>query len=408
MRSPESGVEQLGKLSPLLLIFLTIFIDMVGFGIVIPVLPLYAQHFHASPWQIGLLFATFSFMQLFFAPLMGRWSDRIGRRPVILLSVIGTAVSFLILGFAKTLWMLFLGRMVDGVSGANISAAQAYIADITPPEKRSASMGILGAAFGLGFVFGPALGGLLGHYAIELPFFVAAGMALLNSIAIFFLLPESLPPEKRKSKLVKQPSLWVTIQEIRQTPVMVVMVCVLLSTTAFSLVTSLFTLFTQYRLHWGTKENGILFAGIGFMGVLIQGGLLRKLVPKTGEKPLVIIGCVLLALSMLILPLPFQANVILPVLIGSVFMACGNSLVTPLLSGLASKLSPEASQGSILGLLQSVSSFARMTGPAIGGVLLNQDAVFRFLPFGMTPFLFATCLMLAALYVATRLVSSTH
>src|SRR6476469_1848370 len=181
------------KRAPLVVIFTTVFIDLLGFGIVIPVLPFYAEgtRFNATPRTVGLLFASYSIMQLIFSPVLGRLPNKYGRRPVLLLSIIGTGIGFLILGFATTLWMLFLGRILDGISGGNISTAQAYIADVTPPEKRSAAMGIIGAAFGLGFVFGPAIGGLLGHYSMQLPFFVAAGMALVNAIAILLFLPES-------------------------------------------------------------------------------------------------------------------------------------------------------------------------------------------------------------------------
>jgi MFS transporter, DHA1 family, tetracycline resistance protein len=413
MVMPATGSESLSassisqKRSPLLLIFMTILIDMIGFGIVIPVLPIYAQHFHASPWQIGILFGTFSLMQFIFAPLMGRWSDKVGRRPVLLLSVVGTAISFLVLGFANTLPMLFLGRMIDGISGANVSTAQAYIADVTPPEKRSAAMGLLGAAFGLGFVFGPALGGLLGHYSITLPFFVAAGMALINSVAIFLFLPESLSIEKRQLGRVDALSFSQSVQQAFQKPLRNVMGCALLSTMAFSLVTALFTLFTQNRLHWGPRENGLLFAGVGGIGVLVQGGLIRRLVPKLGEKPLIVAGCFLLLTSMIILPLPWMHNPLLPVITGAVLLAFGNSLLTPMLSGLTSKLSTAASQGSMLGMLQSVSSFARMVGPAIGGFLLSQDEKLNFWPYGMSPFWFAAVLILMGLLFAMKLIN-TH
>src|SRR6478609_9442839 len=168
--------------APLMMIFFTVLIDMIGFGIVIPILPLYAQKFHADPTQIGLLFGSFSFMQLIFAPLLGKWSDKVGRRPVLMLSILGSAIAFFTIGLANTLWMLFLGRMLDGMSGGNISTAQAYIADVTPREKRGAAMGLIGAAFVLGFVIGPAIGGWLGHINIQVPFFVAGAFALLNCL----------------------------------------------------------------------------------------------------------------------------------------------------------------------------------------------------------------------------------
>jgi MFS transporter, DHA1 family, tetracycline resistance protein len=393
------------NLPPILIIFLTILIDMIGFGIVIPVLPLYSLHFGASPWQIGLLFGSFSLMQLLSAPILGRLSDRVGRKPVLLLSMLGTAISFLILGLANSLAMLFVGRIVDGISGGNISTAQAYIADVTPLDKRSAAMGLIGAAFGLGFVFGPAIGGLLGHYSIQLPFFVAAALALLNTIAIGLFLPESLTEENRRLHPASSASVWQTLRNAKDTPLGMVMWCSLLSTIAFSLVTALFTLFTQQRLNWHERENGLMFAYIGMLGVLIQGGLLRRLVPRTGEKPLIILGSAVLCLSMILLPISSQLAM---VTLASSGLAVGNSLVTPMLSGLASKSADAQSQGAIMGLMQSIASFGRMTGPAVGGFLLNYDLLNPSHPYGITPFWFAGILMFLGLVAAYRLMPVDH
>src|SRR5262244_4299068 len=178
--------------SPLLVIFITVFIDLIGFGIVIPVLPFYAEgtKFSATPSQVGLLFASYSIMQLVFAPVLGRLSDKYGRRPILLISLLGTSLGFLILGFATTLWMLFAGRIIDGISGGNISTAQAYIADVTTKENRARGMGLIGAAFGLGFVFGPAIGGILSRWGIHVPFFFAASLCFANALLLYFTLPE--------------------------------------------------------------------------------------------------------------------------------------------------------------------------------------------------------------------------
>jgi len=399
---PEAATKKRG-FPPILIIFLTVLIDMIGFGIVIPILPLYSQHFHAEPWQIGLLFGSFSLMQLIAAPILGRWSDRVGRRPILLLSILGTAMSFLILGLANSLWLLFLGRMIDGLSGGNISTAQAYIADVTPLDKRSSAMGMIGAAFGLGFVFGPAIGGLLGQHSFQLPFFVASGLALLNTLAIFFLLPESLTEERRKLHPAGGAPFALAWQSAQEGKLGNVMLCSLLSTIAFSLVTALFTLFTANRLHWTARDNGILFAYIGIIGVLIQGGMIRRLVPRIGEKPLVILGCISLVLSMALLPL---SNTVALVVLASSLLAVGNSFITPLLSGLASKSTKPESQGAVMGLMQSISSLGRMVGPAVGGFMLNYDLRHVELPYGITPFWFSAVLMLLALIVAFRLMSS--
>ncbi|HEY9687874.1 MAG TPA: MFS transporter [Coleofasciculaceae cyanobacterium] len=397
--------EKKRGLPPILIIFLTVLIDMIGFGIVIPILPLYSLHFGANPWQIGLLFASFSFMQLIFAPLLGRWSDRFGRRPVLLLSILGTAIGFLVLGLANSLWLLFLGRIIDGISGGNISTAQAYIADVTPPEKRSGAMGIIGAAFGLGFVIGPTLGGLLGHYSIQLPFYVATALALLNMLAIYAFLPESLTPENRKEHPADRASLLQTALEVRNTPLGTVMLCSLLSTIAFSLVTALYTLFTADRLGWSARENGMMFAYIGLLGVLIQGGMLRRMVPRMGEKPLVIFGCILLCISMALLPVN---DTLALIILASSGLAIGNSFVTPLLSGLASKSADEQSQGVALGLMQSTASLGRMLGPAIGGFLLNFDHLHPNLPYGITPFWASAVVMLLAVVASLQLAPVKH
>lgn len=387
-------------LSPVFVIFFTILIDMIGFGIVIPILSLYSLHFNATDWQIGILFGCFSLMQLIFAPLLGRWSDRIGRRPILLLSILGTSLSFLIMGLANTLWLLFLGRLIDGASGGNIPTAQAYIADVTPLEKRSGAMGLIGAAFGLGFVIGPAIGGLLGHYSIQLPFYVAAGLALLNAVAIYLFLPESLNEEQRKVHPAVSGSLVQNFLQVKNSRIGTVMWVSLLSTLAFSLVTALFTLFTAHRLQWHARENGWLFAYIGMLGVLIQGGMLRRMVPKVGEKPLIIVGSVFLFISMALLPV--SSNLIW-VVVASTALAIGNSLVTPLVSGLASKSADAQSQGIVLGVLQSTASLGRMIGPMVGGFLLQYDANTNNALYGISPFWFSALLMVATLVVALRL-----
>src|SRR5947199_954125 len=182
------------KRSPLVVIFITVFIDLVGFGIVIPVLPFYAEgtKFGANPRMVGLLFASYSVMQLIFTPVLGRLSDRHGRRPILFFSLLGTSLGFFILGFATTLWMLFLGRVIDGVTGGNISTAQAYIADVTTKENRAKGMGLIGAAFGLGFIFGPAIGGILSRWGIHVPFFFAAALCFANAALLYFTLPETV------------------------------------------------------------------------------------------------------------------------------------------------------------------------------------------------------------------------
>src|ERR687897_2764854 len=226
--------------SPLIVIFTTVFIDLVGFGIVIPVLPYYAEGtvFNATPRTVGFLIASYSVMQLIFSPVLGRLSDKHGRRPVLLYSIIGTGIGFLVLGFASTLWMLFLGRILDGISGGNISTAQAYIADITTKEDRAKGMGLIGAAFGLGFIFGPAIGGILSRWGIHVPFFFAAGLSFANATLLYFVLPETVGPG-HPARASAAAGRWSQLAAALRRPSLAFVLAVyFLFVTAFSVMTS--------------------------------------------------------------------------------------------------------------------------------------------------------------------------
>src|SRR5258708_37766044 len=239
------------KRSPVFVIFVTVFIDLVGFGIEIPVLPYYAEgtRFGATPGEVGLLFASYSIMQLIFAPVLGRLSDKHGRRPILLISLLGTSLGFLILGFATTLWMLFLGRIIDGISGGNISTAQAYIADVTTTENRAKGMGLIGAAFGLGFVFGPAIGGILSRWGVNVPFLFAGALAFANAILLYFTLPETVTPDHPARVSAARGRSWQQlIAALRQTLLAFVLTIYFLSFVAFSIMTTSFSLFLFFRL----------------------------------------------------------------------------------------------------------------------------------------------------------------
>src|SRR5215210_569596 len=276
------------KRSPLLVIFVTVFIDLVGFGIVIPVLPFYVvgTQFDASPRMVGLLFASYSVMQLIFTPVLGRLSDRYGRRPVLFFSLLGTSAGFLILGFATALWMLFAGRIIDGISGGNISTAQAYIADVTTPEERAKGMGLIGAAFGLGFIFGPAIGGILSRWGIGVPFLFAAGLAFANAVLLYFTLPETVTPD-HPARVSAAGGGWSQITaSLKQPKLAFVLLIFFLFVVAFSIMTASFALYTMYRFGFDAQHNGYLFGFIGVIGVLIQGVLIGRLVKRWGETPL--------------------------------------------------------------------------------------------------------------------------
>src|SRR5712691_10523516 len=289
------------KRSPLLVIFITVFIDLVGFGIVIPVLPFYAEgtKFGATPREVGLLFASYSVMQLIFAPVLGRLSDKYGRRPVLLISLLGTSLGFLILGFASTLWMLFLGRIIDGISGGNISTAQAYIADVTTKENRAKGMGLIGAAFGLGFVFGPAIGGILSRWGTNVPFLFAGSLSFANVILLSFTLPETVTPDHpARTSAATGRGFGQLMASLRKPALASVMTIYFLGIVAFSIMTASFSLFMMFRLGYDPWHNGWIFAFVGIISATIQGGLIGKMVKRFGEPPLVITGALLFSASL--------------------------------------------------------------------------------------------------------------
>jgi MFS transporter, DHA1 family, tetracycline resistance protein len=393
--------------SPLVIIFITIFIDLVGFGIVIPVLPLYAERYGASEATVGILLATYSAMQFVFAPILGKLSDRVGRRPVLLVSLIGTSIGFLLMGFAPsmpvgfallgmapTLVWLFVARIIDGISGGNISTAQAYIADVTPPEERSKGMGLIGAAFGLGFIFGPAIGGALSHISPEAPFFFAAAMAAANATALYFLLPESLSAEHRSQ--ARRGGILEVLEQSGSWQLGAVIATYFFSTVAFAMMTATFALFAAHRFKFNEAKTGYLFAYVGVIGAVIQGGLLGRLVKTFGDKPLAVTGTAIFAASVFCFPL---SQTVAALAIASTGFAIGNSLMTPTLNALASKSVSAAWQGRVLGVLASVASLARIIGPVLGGWLLSRDSDAS-AHYGRTPYWTSAAIMLVALGLA--------
>jgi multidrug resistance protein len=366
------------KRSPLVVIFTTVFIDLLGFGIVIPVLPFYAEgtRFNATPRTVGLLFASYSIMQLLFSPVLGRLSDKYGRRPVLFVSIIGTGIGFLILGFATTLWMLFLGRILDGITGGNISTAQAYIADITTKEDRAKGMGLLGAAFGLGFIFGPAIGGILSRWGIQVPFLFAAGLCFANAILLYFRLPETVTRDHpARVSAAGGRGFSQLINSLKQPRLGFVLTIYFLFIVAFSIMTTSFSLYTMFRFGYDAQHNGYLFAYVGLIAVIIQGVLIGRLVKRFGELPLVIVGALFFAISLFAIPFVGpQTGGLLALLVGGGIFSLGNSLATPALTSLASKSVGPAEQGTVLGVTQSAGSLARAVGPSIAALLIHSAA----------------------------------
>jgi MFS family permease len=375
-------------MKPLLVVFLTVVLDLLGFGIVIPLLTFYAESFDASPLQVTLLMACYSLAQFVVAPLWGQLSDRVGRRPVMLVSIGLTAV--MLAGFAGStaLWMLFLFRTLHGAMTANISTAQACMADLTTPENRAKGMGLIGAAFGIGFTLGPAVGGELGKVSLTLPLWLAAGLSALNFLLALAWLPETRHAGSTPSERSISPSkLW------RALLAPVVGLCILLTflqVFSFALMESTFTLFAERAHGLRPQDIGRLFGLVGIISIVIQGGLIGRLVKALGETRLVPLGLALLAAGVFLLPLAPAGAPLLGVF---AVMAVGQSIATPSLQALISRSAAATEQGSVLGAAQSFSALARATGPATGGLLFAHAGQ-------ATPFYAAGVLLVAAAALA--------
>jgi DHA1 family tetracycline resistance protein-like MFS transporter len=383
-------------MSPLFVIFLTVFIDMVGFGIVIPVLPLYAEHFQATPIEIGWLTGIYSGMQIIFMPILGRLSDRFGRRPILIVSLAGTALGFLVMGWASSLPLLFAARIIDGATGGNISTAQAYIADVSTPENRSRSMGLIGAAFGLGFTFGPMIGGIMSRISYGAPFYFAAALAAVNVVLLYFILPESLSPEYR-SQPHERSRLAEVFQHGHARMFGTIVATYFFTITGFAIMTTLFALFTEKHFGFDARKTGYLFGFIGIISVILQGGLIGRLIKIFGETTLARTGLLLLAAGLALLPLVPTLPMLLAVCAA---LAIANGLVNPTLTGLASQMIDRNWQGRALGLMQSAGSFGRLVGPLLGGWLLMFDLDQPLTHYARTPFFAGAAVLLVAFALA--------
>ena len=278
---------------PLFVLFVTILVNLIGFGIIIPLLPFYAQEFGASPVTIGLLFASFSLAQLIAAPILGEWSDRWGRRPVLILSLIGTAVSFTMLAVATSLAMLFAARIVDGLSGGNITTARAYIADVSTEQDRAKAYGFLGAAFGLGFIIGPALGGAFSHISYTAPIWVAVAVTIAATVMAWLWLPETVHRAHAASGFSVK-----TIAELFHRPYLRTLLVVdFIYWMSFAVYQTTFALFGARRFGFNVAETGYLLSAFGFLGVVVQGGLVGPIVARLGERTTLAIGLALTAIG---------------------------------------------------------------------------------------------------------------
>lgn len=348
----------------LLIIFAIIFVNLIGFGIVIPLLPFYGDHFGATGFQIGLLFASYSLSQLIASPILGSLSDRYGRRPILLLSLLGTVTSFAMLALANSLAMLFAARIVDGISGGNISTARAYISDVTSEGERAQAYGLIGAAFGLGFIFGPALGGALGTISYAAP---AWGAAALAAVA-FGVTLAGLPETHRRTRR-DRPLPWRDVPRLITRPVLGrVLLVDFLYWVSFAVYQTTFALFGKIRFGWGVTEVGYLLAVVGVIGAIVQGGLVGLVVRRLGERKTLVAGLLLAAAGLgataFVYSVPLFVALLIPASVGA-------ALSNPSLIALISHASGKEEQGSVQGVSSSLESLGRTLGPVWGNGFLD-------------------------------------
>jgi len=355
-------------------ILVTLFLDILGIGIVIPVLPGLVTSFTggdasaAAPWYAALA-AVYAAMQFLFAPLIGALSDRFGRRKVILASLTAFGASYLILAVAPSLLWLFVGRVVAGITGATITAANAYIADVSTPQTRARNFGFVGVAFGLGFVFGPAIGGVLGGIGLRVPFYAAAFVALLGALYGLFVLPESLPPERRRAFSWQRADPFRALVGLRAYPLVAGLAFAFLF---FSLaqrgLETVFVLYTDYRFGWGPRENGLALALVGVMAAIVQGGLVRPLVARLGERRTIVAGLTVSTLGFVGYGLASQGWILLAV----IAVASLGAVAGPAIQGLIAGTVPASEQGSVQGTLTSMLSLTAIVAPLVSGGLFGM------------------------------------
>jgi MFS transporter, DHA1 family, tetracycline resistance protein len=385
------------KKSPLASILSIVFIDLIGFGMIIPILPLYAQRFQATEWEIGILLASYSLMQFLASPVLGWFSDRYGRKPVLLCSLIGSAIGYILMANATSLVMLFLARILAGVAGASVGTASAYIADITPPEERSKRMGLIGAAFGVGFVLGPAIGGILSQWSVTAPFWFAAVLSMLNAVLMWIMLPE---PERHSARERSPVNLRQTFEEAGSWRLGVVTIIYFIAIAGFAIVTVIYPQVSHRRFGLNQSQISYIFVMVGLIGAAIQGGGIGRLVQRFGDANLAIAGFAIMSLSMMMMPLARSVPLFLLFTVG---LAVGNSLSQPTVNAIASKSATAALQGRVMGVVQSAGSLGRVLGPVLAGFLLTGDHTRPSAQYGNTPFLVGGVIIAIAFGLATTL-----
>jgi len=362
------------------IIWTTVALDLVGFGIVVPILGRYAERYGASGLQVGLMFATFSVAQMIFAPVLGRISDRVGRKPVIIFSLIGTAVGSVVTGAAGALWVLFLGRAIDGASGASVAVAQGAIADIAPPDQRAKLIGMLGAAFGVGFVVGPALGGLAALGGPHVPFYVAGALAGINAVAAYFRLPETKPDTSHiETTRRRRGALTPSLQRFAFVG--------FLSMLGFAGFESTFSLWGQRIFDFTEGTASLVFVFVGISLVIVQGALIGPVTKKLGSRTLLRIGLGLVAIGLLLLSMTSSWVLLFVALF---LLSLGQGFSGPSGGALVAELAPVERRGEAIGYQQSTAAFGRIVGPVMAGALFDHIGV-------GTPFFVGGVLIVVAL-----------
>lgn len=371
--------------SPLLPIFLIVLVDVFGLTLVIPLLAIYAEHFGASPFEATLLVSTYAVCQLVSGPILGSLSDKHGRKPVLLVSQLGTFLGFLLMARADALWLIFVARVIDGLTAGNLTTAQAYISDNTAPEDRSKSFALIGIAFGVGFFLGPSITGLLAGYGLSAPIYLAAGLSMTSILCTTFLLPGGAPPHARPAHADRvepggrRPPLLAFDRYAKYftRPVLgglyLQFFCFIF---AFSTFTSSFSLFAERRFTWsghpfGVREIGVLFTYVGFLGIIIQGGLMGRIVKRFGEPALVAAGFLGMAIGYGMLG--WIGDALPPLVLVSTFSGVGNAILRPNLSSLITQTAGREEQGVAIGLSQSLGSVAQIIAPSLAGFLIGRD-----------------------------------
>lgn len=378
------------KTPALAVLFATVFINLVGFGLVVPLLPFFAQSLKAEAWQITLMFSAYSLGQFFAEPFWGRLSDRIGRKPVLLMTLIANALGYLMLAFVPNIWLAIAVRLFTGLGAGNISTVQGYVADVTPPEQRAGRMGLIGAAFGLGFIVGPGLGGLLtqpqlGRLGYQLPIFLAAALAAVAAVGVVVFLRES---RAKADPAAPRPAFLAGLKDARDNAVVSrVLVVTLIYMAGFSAMESVFGLWSESRYQWGAREVGLSFMIVGIVSTLNQGFFAGRLARRFGESRVLATGMLLFGTSLVLqvlapvawfpatrlelgaLTIPLVQGWIIPIVMA--IGACGMSLAMPNISAMISRASPPDRQGAMLGLNMASSSVARIFGPMIAGALFS-------------------------------------